>query len=240
MKDGNYILGMMKPSTEGRGEGAAELQKMLPSNVTVTSVALGIRDLVASQLSAALSRLEAAAAELDSRGVDVITMGGTPPVVFGGYGFDQEIIKRIAKVTTVPATTSQTSSMNAIKMLGARKIAIITPFKDYVNQMIIKFMEASGFETGSLQTANAPFEEFPKMPLSLSYELSLKAVAQAPDAECIYIPCSAWPVSENIEPLEKETGIPVVASTQSGLWGALRLMGMKTPIQGYGRLFREF
>ncbi len=240
MKDGKYVLGMMKPSTEGRGESAAELGKMAPGNVTIVSGALGIRDLVPGQLTNALSRIEEVAAELAAKGADAITMGGTPPVVFGGFGFDKKIVERINRVTPVPATTSQTSSVNAIKALGAKKIVIITPFKEYVNNMITSFMEASGFAVGSFQSANAPFEEFPRMPLSASYDLAIKAVRAAPDAECIYIPCSAWPVTDNIEPLEKETEIPVVASTQSGLWGALRLMGVNTRIDGFGRLFREF
>jgi len=240
MKDGKYIIGMIKPSTEGRGQSAGSQKKMLPENVSLTSVALGIKDLVPSQLTAALSGIEQAAGELAARDVDVISMGGTPPVVFGGYGFDKEIIARINKVTPIPATTSQTSSVEAIRLLGAKKIVIVTPFSDYVNQMVIKFMEASGFIVRSLQTANAPFEEFPKMPLSLSYELALKAVKTAPDAECIYIPCAAWLTSDNIEPLEKETGIPVVTSTQSGVWGVLRLAGVKTHIHGYGCLLHDF
>ena len=239
MKDGKFVLGLMKPSTAGRGEGGAELQKMLPANVTIASVALGIRDLVASQLSAALSRIETAAGELAAMNADVITMGGTPPVVFGGYGFDKTIIQRIGKATTIPATTSQTSAVEAIRLFGAKKIVVVTPFQDDVNRLIVQFMTASGFEIGSLQTVNAPFEEFPKIPLAQSYELALKAVKAAPDTQCIWIPCSAWPMSENIEPLEKQTGIPVVASTQSEVWGALRLMGIKTAITGYGRLFRE-
>ncbi len=240
MKDGKYVLGLMKPSTLGRGTGAVELQKMLPPDVTVASVALGIGDLVASQLSAALARIEEAAGELVARNVDVITMGGTPPVVFGGYGFDRTIIERIGRITAVPATTSQTSAVDAIRLLGVRKIVIVTPFKDAINDLIIRFMNASGFEIGRLETADAPFAEFPKIPPSLSFELALKAVRAARDAQCIWIPCSAWPVSENIEPLEAETGLPVVASTQSEVWGALRLMGIKTPIPGFGRLLREF
>ena len=120
---------------------------MLPPNVSITSAALGINDLVAGQLSAALSRIEEVAAELAARDVDVITMGGTPPVVFGGYGFDQKIIERINKVTPIPATTSQTSSVQAIKLLGAKKIVIVTPFQDYVNA--IKAMGSEGQKTSS-------------------------------------------------------------------------------------------
>ncbi len=239
MKDEKYVLGLIKPSTAGRGEGSVELQNMLPPEVTVVSVALGIRDLVANQLSAALARIEEAAAELEAMNADVITMGGTPPVVFGGYGFDRTIIERIGRVTRIPATTSQTSAVDAIRLLKARKIAVVTPFKDDINNLIIQFMTASGFEMGSLKAANAPFEDFPGIPLSASFALATEAVKAAPDAECIWIPCSAWPMSANIEPLEQETGLPVVASTQSMVWGALRLMGIKSPLTGFGRLFRE-
>ena len=240
MKDGKFVLGLMKPSTAGRGEGTAELQKIVPSNVTIASVALGIRDLVASQLSGALSRIETAAGHLSVILAACIPMCGTPPVVFGGYGFDKTIIERIVRITAIPATTSQTSAVEAIRLFGAKKIVVVTPFQENVNQLIVQFMTASGFEIANLQAVNAPFEEFPKIPSSLSYELALKAVAAAPDAQCIWIPCSAWPMSGNIEPLERETGLPVVASTQSEVWGALRLMGIKTPISGFGRLFREF
>ena len=64
MKDGKYIIGMIKPSTEGRGQSAGSQKKMLPENVSLTSVALGIKDLVPSQLTAALSGIEQAAGEL--------------------------------------------------------------------------------------------------------------------------------------------------------------------------------
>lgn len=240
MKDGKYIVGELVPSTDGRGPSTQGIQRMLPPNVGYTSTALGIRDLVPSQISAALARIEGAAAELSTRNVDVITVGGAPPIVFGGYGFDKKIIEQVRRVTSIPATTAQTSAVEAMKTCGAKKIILVTPYKDHINGLFKKFLEDSGFEIGSLQTANAAFEDYPKLPLSLSYELSLKGKAQAPDADCIYIPCSAWRVSENIEPLEKETGLPVVASTQSALWGALRLIRIKTPVHGYGRLVRDF
>lgn len=241
MNDRKYVIGEMQPSTGGRGVNSKKnKESMLPDNVTITSVALGIRDLVESQVSAALARIEDSARELSARNVDVITMGGLPPIVFGGYGFDKVIIERIGKVTAIPATTGQTSATEAMRLFGAKKIILVTPYKDSINQKVVKFMEASGFEIGSLQTANAAFEDYPKLSSSLSYELSLKGKAESPDAQCIYIPCGAWTVSENINRVEMETGLPVVAGTQSGVWGALRLIGIKAGVPGYGRLLRDY
>jgi maleate cis-trans isomerase len=239
MSDKKFLIGHMKPSTKGRGAGR-EIDRILPPNVTFTSVALGIRDLVESQISAALDRIEEAAKELALRDVDAITMGGTPPVAFGGYGFDKEIIERINRVTPIPATTSQTSADEAMNLLGAKKIVLVTPFMDHINRAVITYLEDSGFQIGSFKTANAPFEEYPKIPASVPYDLSLEGIKESPDAECIFIPCAAWPVSENIDRLEKETGVPVISSAQAEVWGVLRLIGIKTPIEGYGRILREY
>ncbi len=239
MKD-KLLLGLMKPAKAGFGATPTEIQKMLPNNVGLTTVALGIQALVESQIEAALSRIEEEAAVLARRGVDAITLGGTPPVVFGGYGFDRTIIDRIHKVTPVPATTGQTSSMEAMKLFRARKVALIVPWKDDTNRMVIKFLEDSGLKVGSSKSANADLKDMPEIPLSRSYALALEALKESPDCDCIYVPCSAWPFSENIEPLEKETGLPVVASTQSWIWGVLRLAGMKNRLEGYGRLFRDY
>jgi maleate isomerase len=178
--------------------------------------------------------------ELASQDVDVITMGGTPPVVVGGYGFDKTIIELINITTRIPATTSQTSVNKAMKLLGAKKIIVVTPFKDDINLAIKKFLEDSEFEIGSIKTANASFESYPEIPPSVPYNLALEGVKETPDAECIFIPCPAWPVTENIEALEEETGLPVVASAQAEVWGALRLMGVKTPVEGYGRILRDY
>lgn len=240
MKDRKYVIGHMRPASDAGGPGVDELKGMLPDNVTFTAVSLGIRDLVGSQLQAALTRIEEAAAELARRNVDAITMNGTPPVVFGGYGFDKKIIERINRVAPVPATTGQTSSTKAMNVFGVKKIALVVPWKDDINRMLIKFLEDSGFQIGSSRTANAELKDMIDIPLARSYQLCLESVKEARNADCIYVPCSAWPFSENIEPLEKETGLPVVASTQSAVWGVLRLAGIKTPIPGYGRLLKDY
>ncbi len=239
MAETKYLIGNIKPATAGTGFSDTEMSQMLPSNVSVTTVALGIQQLAASQIQGALSRIEGAAAELARRKVDGISMNGTPPVVYGGYGFDKKIIERIGKVTSVPATTSQTSAMKAMELFKVKKLVLVVPWGDYINGYLIKFLNDSGIEVASSKMANAELKDFPGIPLSRSYAMCLEGLREAPDADCIYIPCSSWPFNENIEPLEKETGIPVIASTQSMLWGSLRLVGVTKSITGFGRLLRD-
>jgi maleate cis-trans isomerase len=42
-----------------------------------------------------------------------------------------------------------------------------------------------------------------------------------------------------IERIERETGKPVISTAQASIWAALRIIGHKESITGYGRLLRE-
>src|SRR5678809_373413 len=39
--------------------------------------------------------------------------------------------------------------------------------------------------------------------------------------------------------VERETGKPVVSTSQASVWAALRIIGHREPVNGYGRLLRE-
>jgi maleate cis-trans isomerase len=55
--------------------------------------------------------------------------------------------------------------------------------------------------------------------------------------EAIFISCTNFRAIEIIQPLEDETGKPVISSNQATLWYALQVLGIEDAIKGYGRLF---
>jgi maleate cis-trans isomerase len=46
-------------------------------------------------------------------------------------------------------------------------------------------------------------------------------------------------VVENVEALEQELGVNVVAAGQAIFWDALRCSGLQDTVAGYGKLLRE-
>ncbi|MFQ5878622.1 MAG: hypothetical protein ACE5IZ_00380 [Dehalococcoidia bacterium] len=42
-----------------------------------------------------------------------------------------------------------------------------------------------------------------------------------------------------MEPIEQETGLPVVAALQAMVWTRMRLVGLEPKVEGYGRLLRQ-
>ena len=68
--------------------------------------------------------------------------------------------------------------------------------------------------------------------------MSAAVEAMAPDAEGLFVSCTALRAAEVAERIEEAIGRPVVTSNQASVWRCLRLLGLTRPLPGYGRLLR--
>jgi maleate isomerase len=60
-----------------------------------------------------------------------------------------------------------------------------------------------------------------------------------PDADTIFYPNPHWSVIDDIEEIERELNVNVVASWQAIVWEALRQCGINDRVDGFGKLLRE-
>ena len=58
-----------------------------------------------------------------------------------------------------------------------------------------------------------------------------------PEADAVFISCTALRTADVIEDIEAALGKPIVTSNQALAWHALRLMGYEDSVPGLGRLF---
>ncbi len=216
-----------------------EFPMVAPPGVAMVMTNLGIQHLVRDDIGKSLAYLKAAAAELARAKVDVIVLGGSPPITYGGFGFDKEISRQIAEVTTIPGTTSQTGAVEALRKLGVNKVVIASPFAEDQNLLLKKFLEDSGFEVVGVRGLAVPLIDIGRMSAAASYQLAKDAFREAPDAEGIYMPCAQMPTFKNIAPLERDLGVPVVTSFQGMLWHVFETLRIHEPIRGYGRLLES-
>jgi len=215
-----------------------EFYKIVPDGVVIVFTSIGIRRLIREDIESALKGIESAAGELARTRADVIILGGSPPIIFGGFGFDQKIIERINSVTQIPATTSQTLAVDALNALKVKKLVVASPFGENQNQPLKKFLQDSGFAIVNIKGLNLPRIEYGMMARDESYRLAMEACKNAGDFDGIYLPCAQMPTVENIDRLEKELGKPVITSVQAMIWGALKIMGVSGDINGFGQIFQ--
>ena len=134
-------------------------------------------------------------------------------------------------------TTAPGACIRALNAIGARKLAVIAPYPDFVNDALLALLADKGFSTvqfASLQLSTNM--EIDTVQPDYLMRLGGALLAEAQEAEALYICCGALRSVEVIEKLEQATGRPVVTSNQALVWDSLRLCGAQDKIQGLGQL----
>ena len=74
----------------------------------------------------------------------------------------------------------------------------------------------------------------------LSPEAILQGAIEAdrPEAEALFISCTAIRALDVVEKIENVIGKPVVTANQALIWQALRISGCSDSVEGYGNLLR--
>jgi len=187
-------------------------------------------------LHEALKHLEAAVVPLAHARVGVMVYGCTSGSFVEGVGHDLGIIRRIEELSGIPALTTTTACLEAMQVFGIRHMAVVTPYPDVVNERLRAFFEGSGIEITSLETFDQPsvWDHADNSPEAI-YRLARKAYTKGSDG--LFISCTQLRAIDVADPLERDIGVPVVTANQASFWGALRRLGLKDRIKGFGRLF---
>ena len=226
-------FGMLLPSVNTIAE--AQIAAMLPWDVSLHTTRL--RLVGGGGHLAMLDRLEEAAQLLADAQVDRILFHCTSvsmwsPEIVG------EIRQRIAAVTPTPVVVTSDAVVSALDALGARKIVLLTPYVQEINDREVRFLTHHGVDVLVERGLNIPGGiGMARVSAERWYE---EAVAlRNPDAEAYFLSCTTIRSSDVIDALEAELQRPVITSNQVASWRALRDAGITDTISGFGRLLRE-
>ncbi len=135
-------------------------------------------------------------------------------------------------------TTPITSAIKAFKEMDAKKIALFTPYPESVNKTILEYFNKKKINIISFSTFNIDLDEDIA---SVDREHLLETLIKLDinDADALFISCTALPVLEILEEVEKKVKKLVLSSNQTLIWDTIRSVGYKSPIEGYGKLLRN-
>lgn len=231
----SYRIGLLVPSSNTTVE--PEFYRALPANVTLHTARLFLTEITPEAILKMVEDLEEQSRLLASADVDVIVMGATAPSFLKGAGYDREVMARIEKATGKPATTTSTALLRALRFLDAKRIVLGSAYTDKVNAIAQGFLEANGLKVVAARGLGMVDNlAVGRLGPESAYDLARDA-AHA-DADAVVLACTNWRSMDVIERLERELGKPVVSTTQVSVWDALRLIGYRGEIEGYGRLLR--
>jgi maleate isomerase len=219
-----------------------EFYRMAPSGVTIhtTRIVLPTVDKKGLTCLGESEKIEECTDLLCSAPISCVIFGGTSASFIKGLGWDNQIIERMKAYSHgIPATTTSTASVNALKALGARKIVIATPYIDEVNKQAQIFFNDNGFEVIDLKGLQIQKDHDIGF-TTLDSVCNLVKSTRWQEADAIFISCTNFQTVEIIEELEKDLGKPVVSAIQASFWECLNLAGVNTQdVIGYGTLFKN-
>jgi maleate isomerase len=185
-----------------------------------------------------LDRIRGAAAMLADAKVDLILFHCTANSMEGGPGADEAIASAIREATGVPATTTATAVMAALRALDVRRCVLLSPYSDETNAHEVQFLAGNGFDVLSAYGLNLPSgDDYVSYSPAAWYERVMERLDERADG--YFLSCTNIRAFEIVEQLEAATGKPVVASNQASLWHALRLISVPDAVPGLGRLLAE-
>ena len=214
-----------------------EFNRWAPPGVTIHAARMWRRRarLSPDDLREMLTRLHDDCARLAMVQPGVVLYACTSGSSLETGGFDRRISERIARASGAPASTTATAVAAALRALGVRRPAVVTPYPDEINEREMAFFAELGFEPVSLESfREGDSHAIPRIDPEDTARLALKA--DRAEADGVFISCTNLPTAPIIERLENELGKPVVTSNQATLWLGLRALSVTAAVSGAGRL----
>jgi maleate isomerase len=193
---------------------------------------------VNAQTLAAMERDLAAAAGVILPGtkLDVVAYGCTSAAVVIG---EEKVFARIREARPdVACTTPITAGVAGLRKLGAKRIALLTPYVDEVNQMFRRHVEGQGIGVPVMGSFNHGNDNEVARISQASIKDAVRELAREPAVDGVFVSCTSLRVADIAEELEAEIGKPVTSSNHALAWHCLRLAGINDSLPGLGRLFR--
>jgi len=219
-----------------------EFYKMAPLGVTLllTTLEVGL-EYTQQAFDGSHDRSLEAAKYMAGAGADVVVLGGNPVNQSRGIENLPGICEELSAEIGTKVVASTLCQKEAMEKLGVKKVVSAHASGAQHDERHAKQMENMGFESvGVTSLEGHKLLAYGKVPTEAAFDIAKQLKTDHPEADCIHLASAHWPTAHAIDRIENELGVSVMNSQQAIVWKAFRMAGITEPIEGFGRLFREF
>src|SRR5262245_58023524 len=137
----------------------------------------------------------------------------------------------------LPCTSPITAAMAGITALGLKRIALLTPYVQSINDMMRSYLESRGIAVpvmGSFNNSND--DEVARISLE-STRAAAVDLGKSKHVDGIFVSCTSIRTIDIICEVEEAIGKPMIASNPAQAWHLLRLGNLRDKLPQWGRLF---
>ena len=170
---------------------------------------------------------------------DYMVMGMSAETFWDGVEGNRQFVKQIQDLTGgLGVATGAEACERALKLYGAKKIGVVTPYTPIGDANVRKFFTELGFEVGRIKglCVNSAVEI-----AQVSEQTLREAIIEVNDDDVdAIVQCGTnLCMTELADEAERWLGKPVIAINAATWWMALRDNGIEDKLHGYGSLLRD-
>lgn len=164
------------------------------------------------------------AAGLKGRDFDLIAYACTAASFLQGPEADIELAKDITRVSGIPAATTGQAMVQCLKSIGAKNIALVSPYSSEVNRRLGLYLGSSAINVAKL--GEMPAADTDALGRITSVEVA-DMMRKTFNAECdaSFIACAQLPSIDIVDPLAADFGKPVWSSVKATAWAVANKLG---------------
>ncbi|MHB1537251.1 MAG: maleate cis-trans isomerase family protein [Solirubrobacteraceae bacterium] len=237
------VFGVIAPSTNTVVE--ADFNRMAPDGVTPHMARIHIRDPDMSNnahfedlIRQIRLEITAACERVLTCEPDHMVMGMSAETFWGGLAQSEAFTRSIERLTGLGVTTGAAACNRALKLLDARRIAVVTPYQPVADENVRQFFTESGFDVLQVKGLCCPTA----VSIARVSEAELRAAlleVDRSDADAIVQCGTNLSMVRLADEAERWLKKPVLAINAATWWAALRDNGLADRVDGAGSLLRD-
>lgn len=212
-----------------------------PERFTFHSSRMRMKRVTREELAAMDADSDRCAAELADARVDVIGYACLVATMSMGKGYHCQSERRLHEVTRregapTPVVTSAGALVQGLKTLGARRIAMVSPYMKPLTALVADYIRQEGIEVADTVSLEIPdnVEVGRRDPMAVAEiykQLNLDGVEALVLSSCVQMPSLAA-----VPAVEEECGLPVVSAAVCTTYQMLQKLGLKRYAPNAGAL----
>lgn len=241
-----YRIGQIVPSSNTTME--TEIPAMLtarqlirPERFTFHSARMRMKHVKKEELAAMDAQSDRCALELSDARVDVLGYACLVAIMAMGRGYHRESQQRLGQAvrdneSDAEVITSAGALVDGLKVLGAKRIALVAPYMKPLTELVVDYIEHEGIEVKVWHALEIPdnlavARHDPANLPGIVADLDLQGVDVIVLSACVQMP-SLGAVAK----VEAQTGKPVLTAAIATTYAMLKALKLEAIVPGAGAL----
>ncbi len=169
--------------------------------------------------------------------LDVVAFGCTSASMVLG---EETVARHIHAARPGAAATNPVSAaFAAFEAFGARRIAVLTPYRRDVNEVVRRYFEERGLRVPVFGSFNEEHDPTAAAIDTASLRNAVRTLVEGRAVDAVFVSCTSIRLLDAVAEIEADVGLPVTSSNHALAWHCLRLAGIDDRPTALGSLFER-